>query len=270
MAGDKILIIGCGNMGGALGRGISRLEGQNPADLIFYDKDPEKAVIAAEAAGGSVLDSLPGAGDAGTVLLCVKPQDLEDVSGMMKAAVDAETLIVSIMAGVSISTLQDIFGPEVVVVRAMPNMGALVGRSVTAVSFARDKGSERRQHVLNIFSSVGGVIEVDEKLMHAVTAVSGSGPAYFFLMAEELRRAAVNSGLSDAQARYLSELTLDSAAGVLADSDMTAGELIDRVASKGGTTESALKVFRDKGFSSIVSDAVERARIRSEQLEGGN
>jgi pyrroline-5-carboxylate reductase len=151
----------------------------------------------------------------------------------------------------------------------MPNMGALAGRSVTAVSFGRGTSPGRKKYVLSLLNTVGGVIEVEERHMHTVTAVSGSGPAYFFLMAEELRRAGVESGLSEDAARYLSELTLDSAAGVLMDPDMTAGKLIEKVASKGGTTEAALKVFRAKGFSSIVSEAVEQARKRSEQLEGG-
>lgn len=259
-------IIGCGNMGRAIAKGIITNNILNGDSVYLFDKDASKAEGLSEETGCAQVDLSQMVRGSDILLIAVKPQDFGALAGEISEDITEQT-IVSVMAGLKIDTITKKIGKEIPVVRVMPNMGAFIGESVSCISF-NDKVI-LVQEVKDIFFGVGKVIEVEEKLMDAVTALSGSGPAYLFYLASCMINVGKNMGLSEGQAKDLVSQTLFGAALLLKDSGDSAEELVAKVASKGGTTEAALKVFDEQGVRDIVKDAINRARERSEELSEG-
>jgi pyrroline-5-carboxylate reductase len=173
------------------------------------------------------------------------------------------------MAGVRIKALSGVFGEKTAAARAMPNMGALVGEGMTCVAF--NAFVKNKKEVLDIFAAVGEVSEVEETCLDAVTALSGSGPAYLFYLADSLVEAGTRMGLSSVLASELAVQTLYGAAVILKEKrgEGSPLELIRAVASKGGTTEAALNVLNGKNVKKYIIEAVESAKKRAEELAGG-
>lgn len=262
----KIGIIGCGNMGGAIVRGLILKGLAKPGDILLNDKDLEKVTRLAKKTGCAGADIASILKKTSILVLAIKPQDFNAFSGQIASGINGHT-IVSVMAGVKTRNICQKLGKNVPIARAMPNMAALIGESVTCVAFSALVKEKKR--IKDIFSGIGKVVEVKEDVLDAVTALSGSGPAYLFYLADAMIKAGRHIGLDEKTSEELVIQTLYGAAAVLRRSGAKADELIKKVASKGGTTEAALTVFEKKKLHRTVKDAIRAAHRRSKQLSKG-
>ena len=264
-----IVLIGAGNMGGAMLRGWLA-SGIDAGDILVLDPSPRPDMLDLIARHGLRHITEPVADvAAGVFFIAVKPQMMEKVLPGLNAMKGAATLSVSIAAGTPISTLERHLG-EGAVVRAMPNTPAMVGRGITAaVPNARVSASQRA--AVDSLLSVSGPVEwlEDEALIDAVTAVSGSGPAYVFLLVECMAEAGRVGGLPADLAMRLARATVSGAGEMLHQSPDTAAQLRANVTSPGGTTAAALAVLvGDDGLGPLIEKAVAAAKRRSQELAG--
>ncbi len=263
---DQITIIGCGNMGGAIAKGIAAREEGATIRVFLYDRDQNKAAELSSETGYPNIDMPRIAQDSGLLVLAVKPGDFGDLAASISPNLNGQAVL-SVMAGVSIKDIVSRLGKDLAVVRAMPNVGAFVQDSVTCLACndkARNDGFlDKARHV---FSGLGNVFEVNEGDMDLVTAVSGSGPAYLFYLAGSMIDSAVKNGMDASMANELVSGTLRGASEMLKRSGRSPGELIEMVASRGGTTEAALSVFEDRGFNKMVDEAIRKAKERSLEI----
>lgn len=266
LSGLKISVLGCGNMGQALVRGLVE-KSVYPQSISVYDVDAKKAEALRKEASVKVAKSgRLCATLADVVILAVKPQILPDVVKDISTVVGKDTLVLSIAAGVSVARIEQSFKKPACVVRAMPNMPALVGAGMSAFCAGRHAQAKHKKIAEAVLSSFGEVAQVPERWLDLVTAISGSGPAYFFLLAEKMIEAAYEMGMKVDLAKKLVYQTALGSGRVLAETSEDPEDLIGKVASKGGTTEAALKVFQKKGFGKIVQEAVKAACKRSIEL----
>lgn len=267
MAIDKRLgFLGFGNMGRAIAGGLIERETMRPEHLAAFDVDDAKRA-AAQAMGMRVADSAGALAEASDALLvAVKPQHALEALEPLAGSFDSGTLVISICAGLSTGFFQERLGTNVRVVRVMPNTPALVGAGASAIAPGRNCREDDIAFAKAVFESVGLVEVVPERAMDGVTALSGSGPAYFFYLVECLVRAAREEGLTEAQATELAKQTALGAGRLLMESGESAGVLRERVTSKGGTTEAALRAFREHGFEEVIRAGVAAAAARSREL----
>ncbi len=266
---DTIGFLGGGNMAEAVIKGVIAAEVYKPENIFVSDIRTERLKLLVEKYNVTAVgENSELAGKVDILVLSVKPQNTADALASIKEALKPQTLVISIAAGIKIANICDVLG-DIAVVRVMPNTPALIGEGASAL-FANDKAKAVLEKAETIFSSVGrAFVLADEDLMDAVTAVSGSGPAYYFLLSEELIKAAIELGLGGEVAK---ELVLQTAKGaallaVSADKDGTGpGELRQKVTSPGGTTEAALKVLAEGKFGPLVAAAVKKARDRGREL----
>jgi pyrroline-5-carboxylate reductase len=221
--------------------------------------------ISALAAKGVRLNP-KDAGAVGTLVVAVKPQSFREAGAALKPLVGASTLVVSIMAGTTIASLETVCGG--MVVRAMPNTPASIGRGITVAVAARTVSADQRATADALLAATGAVEWVeDEGLMDAVTAVSGSGPAYVFLLAEELARAGIEAGLPAELATKLARETVAGSGELLHRSELSAATLRQNVTSPGGTTAAALDVLMgEEGLQPLMIRAIAAATKRSKEL----
>lgn len=260
-----IVLAGAGKMGGAMLSGWLA-QGLDPKRVVVIDPHPSDETRSFAAKGVALNPAAKDIGAADVLVVAVKPQMFREAGPQLKSLVGAKTLVVSIMAGTTLAVLKDICGG--VAVRAMPNTPAAIGRGITvAVAGA---GVEKPQRAIAdaLLRATGSVEWIDdESLMDAVTAVSGSGPAYIFLLAEELARAGVAAGLPEALATKLARETVAGSGELLRRSELTSATLRENVTSPGGTTAAALSVLMgDGGFQSLLTRAVAAATKRSKEL----
>jgi len=268
---SKIGFIGAGNMAEAIIKGIIDNHIHHPEDIIIADVRKERVNELADKYNISFLPNCKLAKAVDVLILSVKPQNMADVLTEINGVVSKDTLVISIAAGITTDFICEVLGP-IGVVRVMPNTPALIGQG-TAVLYATAVAKERLSQAERIFSAIGFVSSVeDEKLLDAVTAVSGSGPAYFFLLMEEMIKTAIKLGL-DKQLAERTVLMTAKGAALLAIERAKAGEkpevLRQKVTSPHGTTEAALKVFAKYDFEKIVNEALTAAAKRSHELSGG-
>ena len=258
-----IVLAGAGKMGGAMLTGWLA-QGLDPARVVAIDPAPapEISALAAQGVRLNPQDAAP----ADTLVVAVKPQMFRAAGDALKRWVGPSTLVVSIMAGTTIAALQEVCGGAVV--RAMPNTPAAIGRGITVAVPDAHVSAVQRATADALLRATGAVEWVDdEALMDAVTAVSGSGPAYVFLLAEELARAGVAAGLPEALAMKLARDTVSGAGELLNRSELTSATLRQNVTSPGGTTAAALSVLMgDDGFAPLLTRAVAAATARSKEL----
>lgn len=264
--------IGAGNMARSLAGGLVA-DSYDRNAIILSDPDPERRSELAAALGLNVLeDNQQVAQKADILVFAVKPQVMRAVAEELRAAVQQRRpLIVSIAAGIRSADLERWLGGNLAVVRVMPNTPALVGAGAAGLYANAHVTQAQRDQAEGILRAVGVTTWIaDEALMDAVTAVSGSGPAYFFLAIEALEHAAVKSGIEPEAARLLAVQTAFGAAKMALESNEDPGLLRVRVTSPGGTTERALRVFHDGDFVGLfdraVKAALERGRELAEQL----
>jgi len=269
---SKIGFIGAGNMAEAIIKGVIDAKLYKSKDIIISDIRPQRVkTICKKYRVASAADNCKLTKAADILVLSTKPQNMQGVLEEIKGAVEKNLLIISIAAGVTTKRIQKVLG-NVPVVRVMPNTPALIGAGAAAI-YATKKAQGKIKDVTRIFSAVGlAVVVNDEKLIDAVTAVSGSGPAYFFLLMEEMIKTAQKLGLKKELAEIL-VLQTAKGAGLLAVEALKNGQSPDvlrkNVTSPGGTTEAALKVFSKRKFEKMVNDALAAAAKRSKELSGG-
>lgn len=269
LSGLKISVLGTGNMGQALIRGLVE-KSVYPQNISVFDIDKKKIAAIRKDANVKIAKSNRQAVSlSDVVILAVKPQMLPELIGDISTSVQKDALVISIAAGVPIAKIEGYFKRPLSVIRVMPNMPALVGSGMSAFSLGRHASAKHRKIAEAILQAFGEAVEVREKMLDLVTAVSGSGPAYFFLLAEKLIEAAYGLGMKADVAKRLAYQTAFGSGKVLAQSAEDPDALIARVASKGGTTEAALKAFQRLGFGKIVQDAVKAAYKRSKELSKG-
>lgn len=257
MLDTKICIVGCGVMGSAIAESMLKAKVIAPDQLSIIDPDQEKISAFCKKYGteeGSLYEVYE------IVILAVKPQYVAEVE------IPESILLLSILAGTSTKKLQEIFGNERIC-RVMPNTPLLVGKGTAGIFFTEAVEEQYREVCTALFACSSEVIPLEnEEQMHALTAISGSGPAYFFAFVEALQSAAEEMGFAPEIAEKLSYHTFFGAAKLLEESDDDAATLRQRVTSKGGTTEAALKTFTEKELKTIVAEAVRSAARRSEEL----
>jgi pyrroline-5-carboxylate reductase len=264
-----LLLIGAGKMGGALIEGLIA-RGLDPSRVRVQDPGPPAEIAALLAKHGieptSLIEALPE--PPGVILVAVKPQAMDKVFPPVAALAGPETLTISIAAGRTLKSFEKHLAPGAAVVRAMPNTPAAIGRGITVCSANGNVKPEARTLCEALMSAVGEVAWVEnEALMDAVTAVSGSGPAYVFLLAECLEKAAVAAGLDPALARQLARATVAGAGELLHRSDADASVLRQNVTSPGGTTAAALTVLMaEGGLEQLLTKAVLAGEGRSREL----
>jgi len=264
MKGLTVGVIGCGNMGSAIVEGMVSKNIAPASAILLNDKDIQRSAALAKKTGAVQEELRSLAARSQVLILAVKPQDAEGLLKQISGDIKRQTII-SVMAGVRIKTIEKT-GEGVPVARAMPNMAAFAQEGMTCVAF--NGAVKDKETVKSIFQGVGQVMEVREKMLDAVTALSGSGPAYFFYLAEAMISAGEKMGLDKNVAIRLVEQTLYGAAALLRKEKAVPADLIRKVASKGGTTEAALSVFDDKGMKAIIEEAILNAEKRSRELSG--
>lgn len=267
---DKnVTFIGAGNMAEALVKGLVQSGLCPPAHLTVTDISPEQLSCFRETYGVQTASDNPVAvAAAHVVVLAVKPQVMPTVLDELAQALPAEALVVSVAAGIKTEWFEFRLAAGARVVRVMPNTPALVGAGAAAICAGTHATGADLDLVESLMRAVGLVVRVDEAEMDAVTALSGSGPAYVFHLVEAMLDAAEEMGLPRATARALAYQTLEGAAQLLKASDATPADLRERVTSKGGTTAAALKVMADADFHQTVVRALKAARDRSLELSG--
>jgi pyrroline-5-carboxylate reductase len=267
----KIGFIGAGNMAEAIIKGIIDTKVYDAQDIIVSDIRADRVCQLCDEYKVISAGSNPQLVKSVEILvLSVKPQSMQGVLDEIRGSVNKNLLIVSIAAGITTGRIQKILG-NIPVIRVMPNTPALVGQGAAAI-YATKEAVGRLSEAERIFSAVGIVVTVnDEKLLDVVTAVSGSGPAYFFLLMEEMIKAAEKLGLEKSAAQRL-VLQTAKGAGFLAveaaKKNQSPDILRKNVTSPGGTTEAALKVFSKCDFEKMVSEALNAAAERSKELSG--
>ncbi len=266
-----IAFLGGGNMARSLIGGLVA-RGADPARIHVAEPVQALRDALAEDFGVRACAEAPIAVEGATLwVLAVKPQVMRGLCELLASQARAHApLVVSIAAGVTVERLREWLGGEAAVVRCMPNTPALLGAGVTGLHAGPGVDERQREDAEAVLSAAGATVWIDqEPLMDSVTAVSGSGPAYLFLLAEAMEAAARAEGLDRDQARTLVVHTLLGGARMLAETGETAEELRRRVTSPGGTTQAAVVSFQADGFEAMVARAIHAARVRGAELAGG-
>jgi pyrroline-5-carboxylate reductase len=260
-----IVLAGAGKMGGAMLSGWLA-QGLDAKRVGVIEPQPSGEISALVTKGIRLNPSPKDIGAVATLVVALKPQMFREAQAMLKSFTGPATLVVSIMAGATIASIEQVCGGKVV--RAMPNTPAAIGRGITVAVAAKNVSTSQRAVADALLRATGSVEWVDdENLMDAVTAVSGSGPAYIFLLAEELARAGVEAGLPPDLATKLARETVSGSGELLHRSELSSATLRQNVTSPGGTTAAALEVLMGPdGMQSLLTRAVVAATRRSKEL----
>jgi pyrroline-5-carboxylate reductase len=271
----SIAILGAGSMGGAILQGLVR-SGLATGGLTATNRTAAKAVELDGLAGVTSIaleDHASGNADAAAsadvVLIGVKPAMVPDLLREIAPSLRPGTIVVSLAAGVTTATFESILGSGIPVLRSMPNTPALVGRAVTGLASGSEAGPDEVAVVRRLFETVGSVVEVPEDQIDALSTISGSGPAYVYLLIEELTEAAIGKGFSEEQARLMAEQTFIGAAALLEASGDDPAELRRRVTSPKGTTERAVAVLQHAHLAGLFAEATDAALARAKELAQG-
>jgi len=264
MIEQKVALIGAGQMATALAGGWIRSNTFAPDRILAADPSPAAREAFERATGcRAVADNAEAVVAAQTVVLAMKPQHFASAAASVR--IGPETLVVSILAGVRLQRLDEAF-PQARLIRVMPNTPALVGQGASAYAMGPRAGSDDAALVETMFAAVGRVAAVEERLLDAVTGLSGSGPAYVYVLIEALSDGGVRMGLPRSTALTLAAQTVLGAAQMVLHTKEHPAVLKDRVASPGGTTIAGLAALEEAGFRSALIAAVEAAARRSEEL----
>jgi len=262
----KIAVIGGGNMGSAMVRAWITRKAAKPADILVYDRDKQKHGLMAKLKVKTLVDDWKLLKSYDVILLAVKPQDLLSLLAEIKPHISAKTIVFSIAAGVSVKKIASVLGKRKIV-RAMPNMPAQIGMGITGWSANSLVSAADKKTVAKLLEAMGHALYfADEEKLNAVTAISGSGPAYVFYFMEALFEAACRSGFKNDEAAQLVLGTFLGAGMLVNDLQKSPAELRAKVTSKKGTTEAAITVFEKKKLKKIVEEAVKAAYKRAQQL----
>lgn len=262
---DRVALIGGGNLGEALLTGLLRA-GFDPAHVTVVENDPARAAHLRATFGIGADDVGPAAGRSGTLVVAVKPYHLDAVLAGLDGHVTEDHLVVSVVGGIAIERIEKGLGVPAAVVRGMPNTPIGAGAGMTAISPGTHVAPDELDRVRRLFGSVGDVVEVPQHQLDAVTALSGSGPAYLFLVAEALIDAGILLGLARPLAERLVTRTVAGAGLMLRDSGDDPVRLRAAVSSPGGTTVAALRELEERGVRAAMLAAARAAHDRSVEL----
>jgi pyrroline-5-carboxylate reductase len=270
MHDNRILLVGAGKMGGAMLEGWLR-QGLVPADVTVVDPHPSERMRALAVEGLRLSPPVADIGEVGCIVLATKPQMLDSASDLLATVAGPETLLISVLAGKTIANLKARAPRVRSVVRAMPNTPAAVGRGITGCAASPETSEEQRAFTTRLLSAIGRVEWVkDESMIDAVTAVSGSGPAYVFHLVEAMAHAGEAAGLPSDLAMRLARATVEGAGELLYQNADTAAETLRlNVTSPAGTTAAAMEVLLDDGgMRTLMTRAVAAAKRRAGELSG--
>ncbi len=255
--------IGAGVMGSAIIKSLLK-NGVSPSQICVYEKDAQKAADIAANLGVNLKGINEIAENCHVLFLAVKPQDLGDL--LSKLHLNLKCLVISIAAGKTTAFIEEALGQNNPVIRVMPNTPAQIGKGVSAISAGKFAGAEDLALANQLMSASGIVVELPENQQDAVTALSGSGPAYFFNFVEEMIKGGIALGLTEEIATKLAIGTISGSAAMLQESGLDAATLRKNVTSPNGTTAAALNVFSESNLSEIVGKAMKAARDRAQEL----
>jgi pyrroline-5-carboxylate reductase len=262
---ERFGLIGAGIMGEALITSLLKA-GISPSAITFSEKRQERSEEISARYGIKALTVDELARTSSVILLLTKPQDLGSVLEEIASNLAPQTLIISFAAGKKISFIESTLVAELPILRIMPNTPLTVGRGISAISLGKYASNDDSDLATEILKESGDVILVPEELQDAVTAMSGSGPAYFFAFIESMVKAGVELGLDNESATRLAISTISGAAKMLEESGKTPTQLRENVTSPNGTTAAALAFFADHKFEEIIKGAIKAARDRSLEL----
>lgn len=270
-----IAILGAGSMGGAILQGLVR-SGLASAGVTVTNRSAAKASDLAGLEGVTSIaleENAAGNTDAvaaaDIVLIGVKPAMVPDLLREIAPTLRPGTIVVSLAAGVTIATFEGILGAGIPVLRSMPNTPAVVGKAVTGLAAGTEAGRDDVAVARRLFETCGVVVEVPESQIDALSTISGSGPAYFYLVVEEFTKAAIDKGFTENEARLLAEQTFIGAAALLDASGVEPAELRRRVTSPKGTTERAIAVLQAARLDVVFESATDAALARAAELAAG-
>lgn len=263
MAKIKVGLIGAGNMGQAIIKGLAAA---NCYEVCIYDKDLSRAEMISRAykVKKNKLEQLTN--DSNIIIICVKPQTMDEVLGVIKNQLKSTQLIISIAAGINTGYIEKVLDKKIPVVRVMPNMPGLIGEGVSAYCLGKYAKLAQAKQVVNIFTAIGIIIELKQAQMDAFTAVAGSGPGFVAYLTDALITAAIKAGLDKKTAKYVCVQTLKGTINLIDKSGIEPKELTEKVASKGGTTEAGLKVLKAKQAAVIIEHTIKAAAKRAKEL----
>ncbi|QGT99692.1 Pyrroline-5-carboxylate reductase [Candidatus Syntrophocurvum alkaliphilum] len=261
----KIGVIGCGKMAYAILKGITS-NMDNKYDLYVSDIDKEKINNFVEDFGAISSTNKEVAEQAEIIFLAVKPTQIQDVIISLNTFFNDNQVIVSVAAGISVSKLEENLTENIPVLRVMPNTPSLLMQGVAAISPGTYVDDYHIDMVRGIFDNLGFCISIDEKYMDSITAVSGSGPAYVYLVIESMINAAINVGLDSSLARELVLNTFKGSIAMIEQTELHPAELRQQVMSPGGTTVAGVRQLEENGIRKAFFDAIEQAHNRSIEL----
>jgi len=263
----SVALVGAGFMGASLIRGLVNSKTISPQRISAFDANHETLkVLSGQLGVRAAMDNKEAVKNADVVILAVKPQIVADVAKSFSEEIDGEKLVISIAAGVTIKSLDAMFPPGARIIRAMPNMPAMVGEAATAICAGGAVEKDDIEIARQIFDAVGKTVIVDESAMDAVTGLSGSGPAFVFTFLEALTEAGLSCGLGREVAEVLAGQTLYGAAKLARDTGASPASLRERITSPGGTTVAGLASLKSDRFNSAVANAIKAATERSKEL----
>jgi pyrroline-5-carboxylate reductase len=269
-SGRRVAFLGGGKMGEAVVSGLIRSGGRAPDEIIVTARREERARELADRYGVATTLSNPEAvRSADTLVLMVKPQDMETLLEQIAESVDADQLVVSFAAGIRTSFVEKHLSAEVPVVRVMSNVAVLVDEAMSVVAPGAAADDKHLSVAEELLGYVGRVLRLPETHLDAITATSGSGPAYFFLLAEAMIEACILLGLSRDVATELIIQTMLGSAKMLRDTGKHPVELREMVTSPGGTTIAAIRILEETGVRAAFLNAIDAARHRSAELAQG-
>lgn len=264
---NKITIIGCGNMGLIYANSFLKYKIVQSENLLLVEKSPERQQkLQSLNIGRVVTTTNKSISDSDIIILSVKPQDFLELAPEIATHIQEKTIVLSIMAGIEIDAIQQLLKHRHVV-RAMPNSPVEIGMGMTVFTSSPSLNHEQILKVENLLATTGRTLYVShEEQLDAVTALSGSGPAYFFYFMQQLIRAGMEMGLDEHVSSTLAKQTMLGSFHLINNANKPLNELIQAVASKGGTTEAALSTFNEKHMDDTIVSALKNAEKRAKEL----
>lgn len=257
-------------MGMAFAKSFVQYNLVKPDDLTLIEKSADRSAALRQERAGVVVDTVSSrVGETDLIILSVKPQDFSSVHESLRAVIQPQQVVLSIMAGIPIAQIQEKLNHPLVI-RAMPNTPAMLGMGITGFTAAKEVDGAILRRVENLINATGRSIFLeDESMLDAVTALSGSGPAYFYYVVKAMIDAGRQMGFDDAVSALLVKQTMLGAYHLINTADKSLDELINAVASKGGTTEAALRAFENGALADTLVAGIKAAQVRSTELSKG-
>lgn len=265
----KLGIIGMGNMASAIAGGVMDSFFLKNKDICFYETDKEKALKSSQIFKINFCNETREVFmESEYVLLSFKPQNLKESSSLLSEYFETDgNILLSILAGVPIKYFEGLISKEAKIARVMPNAPVLINKGVSAISFNPNINTDQKDFVKKMFGCIGKTVIIDEKFQNLVIALSGSSPAYFYLICKHMTDFGIERGIDKDTAKELVIGSMLGSGAMLDNISNDFDEMIKKVASKGGTTEKALESFKDNNLKEIVFDAMGRALKRAYEME---